>query len=113
MGLTAHLPSYSQRDSICFHYEDARHILKLANKGQQLDSVIYKYEQVVDYMDEQLEVREEELQLSGELVTEQLSQINRLQNDLDKSESRRILFKRIAIGLGLVVVGETFILVLV
>jgi ABC-type phosphate transport system auxiliary subunit len=108
--LILHSQSYSQKDSICFGYEDARHILKLANKGQQFDSIVFRYESIILDQIEQLSIKGDELQLSGELIMEQLAQINKLQSDLDKSERKRSLLKRIAIGLGLVVVTETFIL---
>jgi len=108
--LILHSQSYSQKDSICFGYEDARHILKLANKGLALDSLVIRYETIVTAQTQQLAVKGEELQLSAELIMEQLRQINHLQSELDKSEHKRVLLKRIAIGLGLVVVTETFIL---
>ena len=108
--LILHLQCYSQKDSICFGYEDARHILKLANKGQQFDSIVFRYESIILDQIDQLSIKGDELQLSGELIMEQLAQINKLQSELEKSQRKRVLLKRIAIGLGLVVVTETFIL---
>jgi hypothetical protein len=104
--------SYSQKDSICFGYEDARHILKLANKGQALDSLVIHYDNVVKDQSEQIEIRTHQLKLSGELITEQIAQINKLTSDLEKSERNRILFKRICIGLGTVVLIETLIILI-
>lgn len=89
---------YSQQnDSICFAYSDAKTILILANKGKQVDSLIYFYDSRIDLLNEIVEHKDGQLELAQQLISEQSIQIADLKAKLSESERKRANLKKVLI----------------
>jgi len=103
---------YAQQDSICFSYPDAKNILILANKGKQVDSLIYFFDSRIDLLEEIIEHKDGQIELAQELISKQSIVIADLQAKLSESERKRLNLKRGAIALFGVIGIETLFLIL-
>ena len=102
---------YSQQnDSICFAYSDAKTILILANKGKQVDSLIYFYDSRIDLLNEIVEHKDGQLELAQQLISEQSIQIADLKAKLSESERKRANLKKVLIVFGSAVLVEGIII---
>ena len=98
------------QDSVKVAYTDLKEILILASKGEKLDSLVSAYELQIEIKEGKITLREDQLQIAGETIQKQYAVIQDLEANLAESERKRGVLKKIAIGLGFAVIGETFIL---
>ena len=98
------------QDSVRVAYTDLKEILILASAGEKLDSLVSAYELQIEIKEGKITLREDQLQIAGETIQKQYEYIQDLEADLAESERKRGTLKKIAIGLGIAVIGETFIL---
>lgn len=106
---------YSQgtNDSLkCFTYPQAKELLKLALKGEKVDSLIYFYEARIDVLNDIVDYKDEQLLLAKELINDQSILISDLQAKLSESERKRLNLKRGAIALIGAIGIETLFLIL-
>lgn len=88
-------------DSICFTIDESKTLLKFARRGEMCDTLITAYEKKIKSIENVLYLQNEELQLSGKLITSQMMQI--------KKQSRKIQgLKILSISLGSILALETF-----
>jgi len=98
------------QDSVKVAYTDLKEILILAAAGEKMDSLVMAYELQIEIKEGKITLREDQLQIAGETIQKQYAYIQDLEANLAESERKRGLLKKIAIGLGVAVIGETFIL---
>lgn len=108
--MTAFLTLWSQ-DSVRVAYTDLKEILVLASKGEKLDSLERSYEAKIFLLESKVYDREEQLQLSGELITEQLAHIGRMESEVADLKKRRKILRSLFFG-ALVVIGVETIVIL-
>lgn len=108
------LPSLScysqQNDSICFAYSDAKTILILANKGKQLDTLVYYYESEIETLNKIGDYKQEQIELAQQLISEQSIQIADLKAKLSESERKRANLKKVLIVFGSAILVEGIII---
>jgi PIN domain nuclease of toxin-antitoxin system len=98
------------QDSVKVAYTDLKEILILASAGEKMDSLVSAYELQIEIKEGKITLREDQLKIAGETIQKQYAYIQDLEANLAESERKRGLLKKIAIGLGIAVIGETFIL---
>jgi len=98
------------QDSVKVAYTDLKEILILASAGEKLDSLVNAYELQIEIKEGKITLREDQLQIAGETIKKQYAYIQDLEANLAESERKKKIFKQLAIGLGIAVIGETFIL---
>ena len=101
----------STDDSLkCFTYPQARELLKLALKGEKVDSLIYFYDARIDLLNEIVEHKDGQLELAQQLISEQSIQIAGLKAKLSESERKRANLKKVLIVFGSAILVEGIII---
>ena len=101
-----------QNDSICFSYQDAKRILILANKGKQVDSLIYFYDARIEMINEIVDHKDEQLIVARDLISEQSILIGDLQAKLSEAERKKKNIKVVAASLFGIALTELVIIIL-
>lgn len=109
--MTASLTLWCQ-DSTKVSYNDLKEILILASKGEKIDSIITAYDIKIELIESIIELKNDELLLSADLILAQKQFIDKLSNQLEISEKKVIRRGRIIVIGSIIIIVETLILLL-
>lgn len=113
VNLTVCSTTFSQdQDTVkCFTIDEAKTLLKFAEKGLKFDEVVAEYDTLIIEYDKKIQTLESKISVLQEFNSKVLQDNTNLKEALSRSEKKHHIFRNMTIASGVIIVIETFIVI--